>query len=462
MIRIITISAVLLFSISSLKGQVIIAGKIENLPASVNLVAVDYWSGESWTEIDRMEIGADKSFTKKVKVKFGQTRLRLWGEPTHWIDFLMPANPSRDSILNFGAIDYRYFDGNPAKLKGPEHEAYYFLQTDHKKYRLLRDSLAKSDSMPAAARLGLEKQVEQAKIFSNKQCKAFSGALKGTFTGDIIANLLYVPVKTDYATDERIQTLSRSDFEREYLLDRLPLSDSRVLLHNGLIRALNQYTSKFLDADSSEYIKKVLGKMRGNEAVDAWLFKYLFQVSMNYKNDPALSYLVKWHQNTSLHKPIEVDQATEILLTAFRNCEPGKKAFNLVLPDMAGKLTKPAEIAAKSKLTLLLFWRTDCSHCREFEPELDSLYRYYKPLGLEVIGISMDMEEANLRNYLNEHPVPWITLFPSSREQRIQMITHFPVPGTPTVIAVDKDFVVKNRMVIRTDIERYLADELGN
>jgi thiol-disulfide isomerase/thioredoxin len=307
----------------------------------------------------------------------------------------------------------------------------------------------------------LEEAVENAKAISNKRCKEVSIANRGTFTGDIVANVLYVPVSGDYPADDPVQKLSRLDFERKHLLDRLPLGDSRVLLHNGLIRVLNQYTTKFLDADSAAYIVRVLDKRKGNAAVDNWLFKYLFQVSLNYKNDYAMSYLVNWYYNKNLHGPIEVDRSTENLLVAFRNCEAGKTAFNLTLPDAAGRSARIADIAAKNKLTLLLFWRTDCSHCLEFEPELEKLYKQYNSLGLEVIGISMDTDETNWKNHLTANPVSWINLFPPTRDQRIQVISNFPISGTPTVIAVDKDFKVKNRMVIRATIDKYIEEELG-
>ncbi len=423
-------------------------------------MAVDYWAGDSWSEFDRVDINQDRSFYKTLKEKSGQIRLRLWGEPTHWIDFVLTQQKAPDLLLDFGTVDYYYFDGNPADLQGSEHKAYFALLTDHKKYRLLRDSLANTKTLSKEAKAELENQVERSKLLSNNRCKEVMLSNKGNFTGDIVANLLYVPVPSDYASIEKSKSLSIPDFERAYLLDKLPLGDSRVLLHNGLIRALNQYTTKFLDADSSEYVKRVLSRLKSNESVNSWMFKYLFQVSLNYKNDNAISYLVKWYDNKNLHGPIEVDRFTENLIFAFRNCEVGKKAFNLTLPDAAGKQIRLADIASKSKLTLLVFWRTDCSHCLEFEKELEVFYKKYKPLGLEVIGICMDPAETSWRNYITSNPIPWTSVFPINRELRIQTVANFPIAGTPSVVAVDSAFKVKNRMVIRANIEDYLKDEL--
>lgn len=453
--------ATLGLSFTMLKGQVIFKGKFEQLPPEINKMAIDYWSEDRWHELDVVNLAPDKSFQKKINGSYGQARLRLWGQPTRWLDFIYPKNPSRDSVLDFGSIEYSFINANPANLTGKENEAYFILLTENKKYRVLRDSLFKSEAMPAAEKEQLKLAMETAKSRMNARCKEVSANHKGTMTGDIVAKLLYLPEKNDFPEDKEAPKLGQADFERDYLLDLLPMADYHVLLHNGLIRALNIYTAKFLETDSSAYINAIMGTRKGNEKVDTWLFKYLLQTLVAYKDDDGLTYLLKWYSNSCSMEELNKDQSTSILLTSLKNCETGKKAFNLILPDEKGKNTALADLAAKSKLTLIMFWRTDCSHCREFEPELEEYYKKYKSAGLEIIGISLDQDEATWKNYLADHPMKWTNLRPSSMDQRMQIVTNFPVPGTPTIIVVDKNFMVKNRMIIRQTIEEYLKEELS-
>jgi len=55
------------------------------------------------------------------------------------------------------------------------------------------------------------------------------------------------------------------------------------------------------------------------------------------------------------------------------------------LPGPDGQLISLSEVCAKNKLALLPFWRSTCSHCKEFEPVLAELYKKYHPLGVEDI-----------------------------------------------------------------------------
>ncbi len=455
--------AVNIATTSAVMAQVTFKGKIENVPiTAVNKIAVEYFSDDRWLEMDKIELAADKSFQKTITGNHGQARLRMWGQAVKWIDFIMPLSSS-DTVLDFGTIDYNYIDGNPAKLKSKEGEAYYLLLTDYKKYRVLRDSIAKSDSLPASAKAQLNKQLEKATTELNERCKETSANNKGTLTGDIIANLLYVPVKNDYSFDKKITSLSQEDFEREHLIDRLPMGDKRSMLHNGLVRALNNYFNKFPKADlvySQMFIDKVMSRRRSNEEVNDWLFRYLLLKSVGNRDDASITYLLKWYSPYCSVDEISVDASTKTLLNALNNCEVGTRAFNLSLPDSSGKLMALADIAAQNKLTLLFFWRSDCQHCREFEPELATLYKKYKPLGLEVIGISIDAETTSWKKYLSTTPMEWINLHPSTNQQRGYLNKNFPVPGTPTLIALDKNYVVKSRLVVRATLEKYLQQEL--
>ena len=67
----------------------------------------------------------------------------------------------------------------------------------------------------------------------------------------------------------------------------------------------------------------------------------------------------------------------------------------MVLPDSIGQTTRLSDIAVNNKLTILFFWRSGCSHCKEYEPELLKLYEKYKAKGLAVVGISIDKEEKD-------------------------------------------------------------------
>jgi thiol-disulfide isomerase/thioredoxin len=117
-------------------------------------------------------------------------------------------------------------------------------------------------------------------------------------------------------------------------------------------------------------------------------------------------------------------------------------------------------VCAKNKLTLLFFWRSNCSHCKEFKPVLAALYEKYHPLGLEVLALSLDKSDIGWKETLQREPTKWVNAFvPLAQRQAIN--EQFPIPSTPTLIALDSKCTVVSRLILREQLAVYLGEKLG-
>jgi thiol-disulfide isomerase/thioredoxin len=202
-----------------------------------------------------------------------------------------------------------------------------------------------------------------------------------------------------------------------------------------------------------------MARRNGNEAVDGYLFRYLLDKLMESKSDQSLSYLLKWYTPDC---PDEEPQpsSTQNMIEALKVCAPGNLSPDLNFSNLDGQMVNLNAVCAKNKLTMLLFWRSTCSHCKEFEPELMDLYQKYHPKGLEVYALSSDRNIETLRGALAEKPTPWINVF-IPKEQRDDIGRKFPAPSTPTIIVLDKNRRVVSRVLSRNNLDAYLERELA-
>lgn len=91
----------------------------------------------------------------------------------------------------------------------------------------------------------------------------------------------------------------------------------------------------------------------------------------------------------------------------------GKTAANFELPSSDGGKLKLSDY--KGKVVILDFWATWCPPCRKGIPDLVELKKKYGPQGLEVIGVSVDMDNTKsevvpfIKQYGINYPVVYST-----------------------------------------------------
>ena len=67
-----------------------------------------------------------------------------------------------------------------------------------------------------------------------------------------------------------------------------------------------------------------------------------------------------------------------------------------------------SEMIPQNKLTLVDFWASWCGPCRHENPVVKAAYEQFHELGFDVIGVSVDQEEQDWLDAVEEDELPWI------------------------------------------------------
>ena len=440
--------AFLLFA-GTVSAQITFSGQIIPAPPTPK-AAVEVWQLDHWQQILEFPLNADGTFAQPLLApSAGQYRLRAWGQTDHWVDFILPDSLPKVQDLHL-VINYEKMAGQSITVTGlPENDLYVDLMNARQRMTLRRDSLG-------TEALG-QMDAEQAAF--NRHCKEVIAAHRNTFVADVAA-LLIEPTPADYPNKPAIAKLTANEFARAHALESIPFHHEHILAHNAFVKSLNRYF-KYFDRDTAgntAFIEGVMSRRNGNDAVDGYLFKYLLDKMIDYRQEGGLTYLLSWYAPdcTDEHP---LPNGLRLLLASLKNCIPGKISADLALPGVDGQPVKLSEVCAQHPLTLMLFWRSTCSHCREFEPELVKIYEKYHPLGLEVYALSNDRTDQEWKDFLQQNPTPWVNVF-IPQDQRATVAQFFPAPSTPTLISLDKNHRVVTRLISRGTLEAYLDAEL--
>ncbi|MBC7778434.1 MAG: redoxin domain-containing protein [Phycisphaerae bacterium] len=434
---------ILALSNSMLPAQVRLHGTVINsLGKGVLMMSVEFWSDNYWQPTINASINADNTFDVTLPMATpGQYRLRMFGESTIWSDFIIPDSAMAESSLKF-ALDNGKMDGGPAPTVGSKANEIYF------------------ELMTASRQARQSEPLDPALKELNRRCLDIVARYRKTLLGDI-ALLLFEPRKEDFGKNVAIEKMTANEFAKAYALAKVPFEHENILHHNAFTKALNQYYDYFEhnEKGNNAFIDGIMARRNGNEAVDGYLFRYLLDKMLDNKSDPSLSYLLKWY-TPDCPDDDPMPDYIQNLLVALKTCAPGNLAPDLNFVNLKGQVVNLGAVCAQNQLTMLLFWKSSCSHCKEFEPILLEIYKKYHPLGLEVYALSTDKNEETWRGFLQGQPTPWVNVF-IPKEQRAAIGRQYPAPSTPTLMLLDKNRKVVSRVLSRGNLEDYLDGELA-
>ena len=274
---------------------------------------------------------------------------------------------------------------------------------------------------------------------------------KATKNPDLFAPVVLrsylIPSYRDYLKEEGNEPYPTERlFYLYHFFDNIDFGDARLLNTRIIYTAISDYMSTFAKpaktAVYEDIIDRVMELSKANEAVYQYSLNLFIEAFENSIWEDVFVYLIdKYYLNSYAYNP---DQAAyyKSKIATIKALKPGKKMPNITLRDTSNNEVSLYDVKAKVKM--VLFYSSDCPHCREVMPDILEIYEAYHRDGFEIYAVAIDDSLDMWKNEIKEFNYPWVSVS-DLKGMMSPVIDQFNIWKTPTMYMLDKNNIIMNK-----------------
>ena len=287
-------------------------------------------------------------------------------------------------------------------------------------------------------------------IGHNSQIQQIIETFPETFTAKVLAPMAKTPVVN--SQQPPLETMERHFF------DPANFTDVRLFTTPDLGVKFITYLDNIADTAGnarlnfiSEMFLKSMGSVESRKKIGTALYNIISKTDReNYMES-----MCKWAA-----APPWADEQLPVVSARLKLASkvlPGCKAPNETGVDLQGTAKSLTDEFKNHKLTMLLFWESDCPHCRQSMPDFIALYEKYKNAGFTVLAASLDHDPVLWKKFIADNHLPWVNI---NLPETTTSYSDYFIQATPTTVLIDKHGTIIHRFMEVKDLDAMIAKEL--
>ena len=231
---------------------------------------------------------------------------------------------------------------------------------------------------------------------------------------------------------------------RNHYFDQLHLTDERLLRTPFFTAKIDRYFNEIVpqipDTVASEAIT-LIEKCRPNAEMFKYVASYLYNMVNESKimgMDAALVQIAEKYYLSGLATWAEPKFVAELdgQVAKIKHTLIGKVAPDLKMASTDQQYFRLHEVQAP--YTILVFWETECGHCKKEIPQLHELWRDKLTHDIKVFCVYTQNNEAEWKKFVEEHQLEeWINVYDPRNQTNFRNL--YNITSTPQIFILDEN-----------------------
>ena len=287
----------------------------------------------------------------------------------------------------------------------------------------------------------------------NAQCDAFPFFTENqntTITGESMDEMQYWVAK-GCATMDLYNSFNDITRPMGEPLDAIIKEMEQAYANDDTIKGKELYLQgmEMMEQYIADY-NEVLAEFVKNHS-DSYLSHYLLNKAKDDMDFALLKELANGFTTESVYRN-ELDE----YISTNEKYQVGQPFIDFTLQTVDGKDINLAETIKNNKVTMIDFWASWCGPCRGENPYVKAAYEKYHAKGFEIIGVSVDRNEAAWLQAVEEDALPYIQV----RDANYEAGSLYAVQFIPSNFLFDQDGNIIAKGLRGEQLEEKLAEVL--
>ncbi len=310
------------------------------------------------------------------------------------------------------------------------------------------------------------KEIDKKIIKFNNELRNFvlnmGKSYPNNFAPKLLKSYLYPDFKEYKSKHPNSEYKTEESFYYDHFFDNIDFSDEKFVNTKVLFVSISDYMKTFGNPATTKNYKGIIDKVMNKAKANKEIYKYclnLFMITFEGSiwEDITVYLIDKYYIPSGYYSP-QMTAYYAGVSKKLKSLKPGHESPNIIAKDVSGDIQNMKEIKAKAKL--IVFYASDCSHCKEALPELIEIYNMYKDKGLEGFGIALDDNAHKWKSGIKKMNLNWINLS-DLKGLNSPLIKEFNISSTPTIIILNKDNIIMSKPKNMAEVHSVLLQLLN-